>query len=193
MCHNFLDDSSLWLLLQRMDDEMARETRAGGCPHCDGTLHRACYPRKPRGVARALLSRAYHWRWSFCCSRDGCRRRTTPASVRFLGRRVYLGAVVVLVGAVNGDIGRERMAWLRRYLPLSSKTLRCWRQWWQADFVATRFWRDARGRLALAVAPSRLPESLLAPFGEPLSDAVVWLLHFISPLTTRPGSALFEG
>jgi hypothetical protein len=34
-------------------------------------------------------------RLSLCCSQ--CRRRTTPPSVRFLGRRVYLAAVVVLV------------------------------------------------------------------------------------------------
>jgi hypothetical protein len=38
---------------------------------------------------------------SLCCSRDGCRRRMTPPSVRFLGRRVYLGAVLVLVSAMQ--------------------------------------------------------------------------------------------
>jgi hypothetical protein len=192
MCHDFLNDTSFFDLLQCMDDELARETQAAGCPHCDGSLHRACYPRKPRGVARAVLGPAYHWRWSFCCSRDGCRRRRTPASVRFLGRRIYLGVVVVLVSALNGDIGSARMAWLRQYLPLSAKTLRRWRQWWQADFVATRFWRDARARLASPVAPATLPKGLLAQFAGPLSDAVRSLLRFIAPVTTRPGSALIE-
>jgi hypothetical protein len=38
-------------------------------------------------------------RFSFCCDRDGCRNRATPPSVRFLGRKVYLGAVVMLISA----------------------------------------------------------------------------------------------
>jgi len=33
----------------------------------------------------------------FCCAVDGCRSRATPPSLRFLGRKVYLAAIVVLV------------------------------------------------------------------------------------------------
>ena len=30
----------------------------------------------------------------YCCAEEDCRRRRTPESVRFLGRRVYAGLVV---------------------------------------------------------------------------------------------------
>jgi hypothetical protein len=39
-------------------------------------------------------------RFSLCCGREGCRRRATPPSVRFLGRRVYVGAVVIVASVL---------------------------------------------------------------------------------------------
>jgi hypothetical protein len=41
-------------------------------------------------------------RLSFRCAVDGCRARTTPPSLRFLGPKVYLATVVVLV-AIKGN------------------------------------------------------------------------------------------
>ena len=72
-----------------------------------GMLHSARYPRKPRGGLDDL-GPDYATRLSFCCAVDGCRRRTTPPSVRYLGRRVYLGAVVVLVTAMTRRHHRDR-------------------------------------------------------------------------------------
>ena len=54
--------------------------------------------REHREVGPGDLPDEYRYRFSFCCDRDGCRKRVTPPSVRFLGRRVYLGAVVILIG-----------------------------------------------------------------------------------------------
>ncbi len=70
-----------------------------GCS-CGGRLHSANYPRAPRG-GPDHLPEEYRSRFSFCCDRDGCRKRMTPPSVRFLGRKVYLGAVVILVSAMR--------------------------------------------------------------------------------------------
>ena len=36
-------------MLLRIDEELAAEARARGCPHCSGKLHSAQYPRRPRG------------------------------------------------------------------------------------------------------------------------------------------------
>ncbi len=66
------------------------------------------YPRKPRGVARRVVDDSIGTRLSFCCAREGCRRRHTPASVRFLCRRVFLGAVVVLVTALSSGLTGKR-------------------------------------------------------------------------------------
>ena len=95
MCHAFLTDTNFYQLLFQIDESIAEEVSARGCD-CGGVLHSARYPRKPRGIRSALDSN-YESRLSFCCSQDGCRRRSTPASVRFLGRKVYLGLIFPLL------------------------------------------------------------------------------------------------
>jgi len=51
----------------------------------------------------------YDRRHSFCCAEESCRRRTTPASVRFLGPKVYLGAIVALVTALRHGANAGRI------------------------------------------------------------------------------------
>lgn len=93
MCHALLQDPKFPALLLRIDHELAEQTRSEGCG-CGGALHRADYPRKPRGCPREVRP-DYSLRLSFCCAQ--CRKRSTSKSVRFLGRRVYLALAVVLV------------------------------------------------------------------------------------------------
>ena len=99
MYHKLLFDATFWTFLFGIDQELAEEVRAEKCPSCGCHLHCANYPRKPRGPRD--LPEEYRYRLSFCCARDGCRKRVTPPSVRFLGRKVYLGAVVILVSAMR--------------------------------------------------------------------------------------------
>ena len=184
MCHALLRDASLYDLLLTIDHDLAAEARASGCAFCSGTLHSARYPRKPRGGPDDL-GPEYAARLSFCCAQEGCRRRTTPPSVRYLGRRVYLGAVVVLVTAMAGGITAARAARLRTLLGVTVRTLKRWRAWWRATFVASAFWRGVRGRFMPPVAVDTLPASLLERFAG--SDERTRLLHalvFLGPLTT---------
>ena len=168
MCHALLRDASLYEQLLAFDLDLAADARAAGCASCAGILHSARYPRKPRG-GRDDLGPDYATRLSFCCAADGCRRRTTPPSVRYLGRRVYLGVVVVLVTAMLGGITPTRAAELRAWLGVSRRTLQRWRAWWQGTFVASAFWRGAQGRFMPPVAITTLPASLLERFaGEQL-------------------------
>ena len=99
MRSSFIDDARLYTFLLELDKDLAIETQEKGCPYCGGALHSARYPRKPQGLF-APLNREDSARFSFCCSADGCRRRVTPPSVRFLGRKRYLGAIVVLLSAM---------------------------------------------------------------------------------------------
>ncbi|MGE0386212.1 MAG: hypothetical protein AB7Q97_15905 [Gammaproteobacteria bacterium] len=187
MCHAFLSDSNFWALLFRIDEDLAAQIRAGGCPHCGGALHQSNYPRKPRGVARAVLGPQYEQRLSLCCSREGCRRRRTPASVRFLGARVYLGAVVTLVSALAHGLNGRRAALLCAQFGTSVRTLERWRQWWTQRFVATSLWSQIRGRLASAVAPAQLPAGLLERVsGADVATRMTQLLGLLAPLTTSP-------
>ena len=110
--------------------------RGKGCPHCGAALHSARYERKPRGGPSELPPK-YERRASFCCAAAGCRKRVTPAALRFWGRRVYLGPVFLLVFSLHHGITQKRTEELRKQLPtptLSRQTLRRWRQWWLEVF-----------------------------------------------------------
>ena len=173
-------------LLLKIDGDLAAEVRAGGCPFCGGPLHSAVYPRKPRG-GPTELSDDYDVRQSFCCAREGCRRRATPPSVRFLGRRVYLGAIVVLASAMQQGVTPTRASRLRELLGVSLRTLARWREWWKTAFVESAFWKVAKTFLSPAVLESGLPHSLLERFGPDEEERLVALLRFVRQLSTAGG------
>ena len=187
MCHAFLTDTNFYQLLFRIDQSIAEEVRERGC-ECGGVLHAAPYPRKPRGV-RSAVDDSYQSRLSFCCSQDGCRRRSTPASVRFLGRKVYLGVIVVLLTALHHGLTETRRRRLIEELDVPLQTLWHWRCWWREQFVATRCWVALAGQLIPPIDADSLPGSLLERLtGRALSERLVQLLVLISPVTTTTSS-----
>jgi len=189
LCHALLSDARLYATLWTFDQDLAVQARAAGCG-CGGTLHSARFPRKPRG-GPPDLGPAYDRRLSFCCAVEGCRQRTTPPSVRFLGRRVYLGAVVVLTTAMRHGVSPARATRLHDLLGVSLRTLKRWRRWWREAFVRGPFWKRARGRFAPPVDVGRLPASLLERFaGADEATRVVAALAFLAPLTTASARAL---
>ena len=186
-----LTDATLFDALIAIDQELAATAQAGGCRLCAGRLDHADYPRKPRG-GPATLSAAYETRASFCCDVEGCRKRLTPASVRFLGRKVYLGAVVLLACALRQGPTPWRVSRLHALLGVSARTLARWHRWWRDDFVHTAFWRAARSRFARPVEPTDLPRGLLARFDGDAVAQVVAALRVLSPLTTTSAGTLRE-
>ncbi len=187
MCHELLCDARLYEQLLRFDEDLAACVRAEGCA-CGGRLHSAKYPRKPRGGPSDL--EGYDSRWSFCCDREGCRRRVTPPSLRFLGRRVYLGAVVVLVTAMLHGVTGRRAAKLRELVGVDRRTLERWRRWWREAFSSTSLWRDAKARFMPPVAEAELPASLLARFCGGHRGELMSMLKLLLPLTTLSSSAM---
>jgi len=184
-----LGDTTLYEILQRIDEDLAAQARSAGCT-CGGRLHSAVYRRKPRG-GPAGLGAGYENRLSYCCAREGCRRRTTPPSVRFLGRKVYLGAVVVLVSALRQGPNPTRVRVLHELFGVGERTLRRWRQWWQKSFAEGSFWRAARGRFMPALTPGELPGAMTERFGAQTTDGLCRLLRFLSPIST--GSCVLSG
>ncbi len=190
MYTNPLADSKLFEALLAIDLDLASSARAGGCLICGGRLDRADYPRKPRG-GPACLGAEWDRRLSFCC--DACRKRLTPPSVRFLGRKVYLGVVVLLAGVLRQGPTPWRVSRLRETLGVSARTLRRWHRWWRDAFVRTPFWKAACAYFARPVDEGNLPGSLLAAFtGDPRSQ-VLATLRFLRPLTTTSAGTLVEG
>ncbi len=178
-----LADARLYELLLRLDEDLAGSTQAGGCGWCGGRLDRADYPRKPRG-APAGLGAKHALRLSFCCAAEGCRRRASPPSVRFLGRRVYVGAAVVGITALAEGTPREELRALRTWLGLSARTLTRWRRWWRGVFAASAFWRAACGQLRTPLSAATLPGALLQRFAGDLQAQLIAGLRFLSPITS---------
>ena len=160
MSHNsfpgsMLSCASTWALLEQIDAAEAERCRSEGCEHCGGRLHGARYPRKPHALAPALRDDVR--RFSFCCA--VCRRRTTPPSVRFFGRRfrvapVFLAASLLIL---SGSAPLATASWMSG---IPEVTLRRWRRWWREGFPATAAWRCRRGELA--VPPDEPPLVVLA-------------------------------
>jgi len=187
--HNLPCNASFWAFLFSIDQDLANSVRQQACP-CGGRLHSARYPRKPRGDDN--LPSEYGRRLSFCCERDGCRKRMTPPSVRFLGRKVYLGAVVVLVAAMRQGPSPRRVRELSQLFGADRRTIARWKTFWEELFPQTQFWKVACGRLVPRVTLEILPLSLLNAFlsrGDPCQD---WghLLRFLSPITITGGLAI---
>jgi len=187
---DLLEESSpdLYRILLNLDRETARQARKEGCLACNGKLHQANYPRKPRGGPMAE-DPEFCVRLSFCCATQGCRRRRTPASVLFLGRKVYFAAMVVLV--VSCLHHGPTLAQLKRLTELTKvevPTLRRWLRWWRTEFVESPLWAANRGLLARPVDVSELPHSLLTIFLGEARDQLVSLLGFLGPLTSCSAS-----
>ena len=178
MCHAFLTAPKFYRLLEQADLTIAEAVRETGCP-CGGQLHYANYPRKPRGL---LFPRNEDFcrRHSFCCSRDGCRRRRTPPSLRFLGRKVYWSVVVILITALEHGLSPRRRQALVDHLDLSPKTFYRWQHWWRETFAASSVGREWRRLLLPPMVEKNLPGGLLGRLQGP--DLKTRLLGLLSPL-----------
>lgn len=187
MSHTLLQDPNFYHLLYRIDQDLAAEVQVKGC-RCGGKLHVADYPRKPRGYPPGVSIDSA--RKSFCCAR--CRRRSTPASVRYLGRRVYFSVRVVLMSVLLEGVTAPREALLKQHLAVSRRTLTRWRQWWLNQVVQTPFWRWAKGQFLPPLDEASLPATLLARFGMDQA-ALLALLRFISPLSCPSSCTLYAG
>jgi hypothetical protein len=177
--------------LTEADATITAKVAATACSRCGGPLHVGNYVRKPRGGLIAMAGEEFAIRFSLCCGREGCRRRTTPPSVRFLGRRVYLGVVVVVASAIA--IAVIAGAAGRRTTGVPARTLRRWARWWRGSFPETAVFVVLSARLVPAVPRERLPASLLERIPGATAERVRRMLTWLAPLTTAstPDGARF--
>ncbi|HSO32443.1 MAG TPA: hypothetical protein VLT33_08005 [Labilithrix sp.] len=180
--------------LTQIDAAIVARAAAEACRFCGGPLHRGDYARKPRGGLKAAAAEAFGRRFSLCCGREGCRRRATPPSVRFLGRRVYVGAAVIIASVVA--LAMTAAGASRRATGISPRTTRRWLRWWRGPFVATPVFVDLSARLVPAVVRARLPSSMLERLDAEPGARVQRLLAWLAPLTTASspdGARLVRG
>ncbi len=181
-----LRDRRFYAMKLRMDRALLEEMRSRACTVCGKALHSADFGRKPRGGPGDLGEDA-DLRFSLCCAR--CRKRHTPPSVRFLGRKVYVSTAVVLVSAMRHGATPARMRTLRERLGVSRRTVERWRVWWREAFAESPFWKAAAATFLPPVERALLPASLLERFGGDDEDRLLALLRFLAPITGGAGLA----
>jgi hypothetical protein len=177
---NWKPDANFFEKLVRIDRDCAALFQQTGCPRCGGDLHRADYRRKPRGWLEAA-GETMGIRFSLCCSRRGCRKRLTPPSVRFLGRKVYFGAMVLVASiiwvltAVAGKLVAN----------VPARTV------WRCTVPTTAWWRTVSGHFR-STLPLRehLPLSLLERFAGDETERIHRALALLAPLTTQSAPSL---
>ncbi len=168
-------DSRFLEVLLAIDRGLAEQVQVEGCPHCGGILDVSNYPRKTRGVddkGAAVV------RLSFSCREDGCRKRATPESVRFLGRKVYSGVVVIL--AVFEPA-------LSQALNLCRQTLSRWRSYWADVFsFGSPFWKSRVALFPPGFDAKASPEAVVQFFegqAQTAEETARTILRFFSPLS----------
>lgn len=182
MYQELLGEVGFYRLLLRFDEDLAAAARTLGCWRCGKKLHVSDYARKPRGVPGGLGER-YHERLSFCCADRQCRKRRTPPSLRFLGRKVYLATLVVLVSTMRCGASPVRMRRLHELVGVSRHTVARWRAWWAQALPDTRWWQATAGTLLPPVQGAELPLSLLERFAGDAQARLLGLLRWLGPLT----------
>lgn len=104
--------------------------------------------------------------------------------VRFLGRRVYAGLVVVLVTVMIHGLEPGRVRRIREALQIDSRTVKRWRRWWLNNFVRSSFWKAARARFMPPLCERTLPLSLWLSFELQERQRLLAVLQFLKPITT---------
>jgi len=102
--------------------------------------------------------------------------------VRFLGRKVYLGVMVVLITAMRQGPTPRGYAVLRERFGADRRTIARWQRWWQETFAVSKFWQAARARFASLPEPTEYPGTLVLLFEAESAEHMAVLLRFLSPI-----------
>lgn len=180
MYQALLGDVTFHVALLKLDEEIAAEWHRE-CGECGARVDVANYGRKPRSVIGSAWPEGEAIRFSFCCRAEGCRARSTPPSVRFLGRRVYYGAVVLIAAFLLG--GAKSIDRISKQLGPSRRTLVRWRRWWTRTFPRTPTFVRMRGRWVPAVHEDDLPGSFLDRLSGSDAERAMRALEILKPLT----------
>lgn len=140
-----LEDSSFFQTLQSFDEDICEAARQSGCGFCEGHLDSSHYMRKPRGIEWAAIDAQSMRRFSLCCRSAGCRKRTTPMSLRFAGRKVYCSLFILLYVAVNESRQDQSVNELHRRFGLSRETGRRWIRIFTCRLTQSRWWKSRSG------------------------------------------------
>ena len=172
----------LFQLLFLIDKDLAVQHRAKTCPHCGASLHTSNYVRNPRGGPDNLPDELLI-RHSFCCSAEQCRKRAMPVSCRFWDRKVYWGAVIlVLVTLRQGRTEGYSAGKLMRLFRISRHTLKRWMLYFKQKFPLTSRYKRIKGLVSSKITDDLLPSALVLLLIERFGSAEVGLVRSLQLL-----------
>lgn len=183
MLHNFLSKAIFHSVLNVIDRDLMDQAKKEGCSFCKNTLHQANYPRSPAGMPSEFRVH-YDARLSLCC--NSCRKRTTPPSVRFFGRRWFPAPIFIFICILQCGINERRLAQIKKHfgITVSESTWKRWRRFWREAFMTTKFWQREKGILpAIVKTNQNITRVLFDLFNGNLEEKMRLLLRFLSPLT----------
>lgn len=193
MYHYLLNDAIFYNRLLEIDRLIASQVKEKGCPHCQGKLNQSHFLRAPRGIPENTAT-DYRIRFSYCCAQEGCRKRLTPPSMRFLSRKVYSSVIIFVIFYFNVPSDEARIDKLHALLDnigsvenLSVETIRRWRHYWTRILPDTHTWKCSTFHRSLS---KTLPVSLLHQFQGHLKQQLQKSLQWLLPLTS--GVYLFD-
>ena len=183
MLSELLQNVSLFHVLHQIDQDLALACRQAGCPFCHSPLHNAPYTRKPRGGPDSI-PKEYCVRLSLCCSKEKCRRRVLPPSCLFHGRKVYWGAIILVVTTLRQQNPQDySINMLARKFAISRNTVVRWIRYFHEVFPESQQWQRLRGLVSAQISNQDLPHSLVEYFlctrTSPLKS-LVNCLHFLA-------------
>lgn len=180
MYTNLPSKTSFLEKLISIDLELLEKEWSQLCSYCDGRLDRSDFLRKPRGIASAPAE--FCVRFSLCCREEGCRKRLTPPSVRFFGKRVWTAPVFLIAMILSGDSKKSKVASFCNNLGISPKTLSRWRKWWSEDFIKSDYWMQLKSRLNRVVDEFKVVTSVFSFRPDNLSEdlSVIWFLNLFA-------------
>jgi hypothetical protein len=177
-----LQNERFFYELYIIDTRIAEYYRRMPCPHCNGPLYFSNYFRIPRGETVVGLPKEYFIRYSLCCGNEGCRRRVIPPSCRFLDRKVYWHAAILIIMSEfqNTKVCVFKLA---KKFNISRNTIARWIKFYQNIFPSSRKWQKIRGMVAAFITNDELPSNLVNHFlnlKSSAQDALISCLKFLS-------------
>lgn len=178
----FYFESIFWQKLYEVDEEIAKFFHGLPCVFCLDRLNWANYPRKPRGIPPEAV-KYFELRFSHCCSR--CRKRRTPPSARFMGRRVYVSIFLIIIFCLNSREFYQKIISATTANSFSRRTLNRWLIWWDCTIPISPIWKKISGNLKPNIDNKFLPLFIIEQFFEAngkTDKAILLLLKFLSPM-----------
>lgn len=188
MYHPLLLNTIFYNSLFALDLQIAHQYQQSHCPFCGGKLHQAHYWRRPLGVPIDVCE-DYRLRFSYCCANEGCRKRLTTPSMRFVSRKQYSSVIILVIFMLKSKTDESKVEELNRLLDtsLSVETLRRWRCYWVNKVTQSHTFTRAAFTHEIALS---MPSSLLSKFKKNAEQSLELALKWLLPLTT--GVALFD-